>query len=194
MPICIKKQEHLSGTRSAGVFVLVGHIKGPRIMSKITPTLWYDGRAEEAAKFYVTLLPDSRIEAVNRSPIDTPSGPAGMVLTVVFTLAGQRFCGLNGGPQFPHSEAVSFMIETEDQAETDRLWNAIASNGGRPGPCGWIKDRWGVSWQITPKRLLELATDPDTSRARRAMQAMMQMSKIDIAALERAAAGERSER
>jgi predicted 3-demethylubiquinone-9 3-methyltransferase (glyoxalase superfamily) len=161
-------------------------------MSKITPTLWYDGRAEEAAKFYVTLLPDSRIEAVNRSPIDTPSGPAGMVLTVVFTLAGQRFCGLNGGPQFPHSEAVSFMIETEDQAETDRLWNAIAS--GRPGPCGWIKDRWGVSWQITPKRLLELATDPDTSRARRAMQAMMQMSKIDIAALERAAAGERSER
>jgi predicted 3-demethylubiquinone-9 3-methyltransferase (glyoxalase superfamily) len=163
-------------------------------MSKITPTLWYDGTAEEAARFYVTLLPGSRIEAVNRSPIDTPSGPAGMVLTVVFTLAGQRFCGLNGGPQFPHSEAVSFMIETEDQAETDRLWDAIASNGGRPGPCGWIKDRWGVSWQITPKRLLELATDPDTSRARRAMQAMMQMSKIDIATLERAAAGEPRER
>jgi predicted 3-demethylubiquinone-9 3-methyltransferase (glyoxalase superfamily) len=97
---------------------------------------------------------------------------------------------LNGGPQFPHSQAVSFMIETEDQAETDRLWDAIASNGGQPGPCGWIKDRWGVSWQITPKRLLELFTDQDRRRAQRAMQAMMQMSKIDIAALERAAAGE----
>ena len=156
-------------------------------MSKITPTLWYDGSAEEAANFYVGLLRDSRIDAVNRSPIDTPSGPAGMVLTVVFTLAGQRFCGLNGGPQFPHSEAVSFMIETEDQAETDRLWEAIAANGGQPGPCGWIKDRWGVSWQITPKRLLELFTDQDRGRAQRAMQAMMQMSKIDIAALERAA-------
>jgi predicted 3-demethylubiquinone-9 3-methyltransferase (glyoxalase superfamily) len=116
-------------------------------MSKITPPLWYDGTAEEAANFYVTLLPDSRIEAVNPSPIDTPSGPAGIVLTVVFTLAGQRFCGLNGGPQFPHSEAVSFTIETEDQAETDRLSDAIASNGGQPGPCGWIKDRWGFSWQ-----------------------------------------------
>ena len=157
-------------------------------MSKITPTLWYDGTAEEAAKFYVSLLPDSRIEQVNRSPIDTPSGPAGMVLTVVFTLAGQRFCGLNGGPQFPHSEAVSFMIETEDQAETDRLWDAISSNGGKSGPCGWIKDRWGVSWQITPKRLLELVMGPDSGRARRAMQTMMQMGKIDIAALERTAA------
>jgi predicted 3-demethylubiquinone-9 3-methyltransferase (glyoxalase superfamily) len=163
---------------------------GEHIMSKITPTLWYDGAAEEAARFYVSLLPDSRIEAVNRSPIDTPSGPAGMVLTVVFTLAGQRFCGLNGGPQFPHSEAVSFMIETADQAETDRLWEAIASNGGRPGRCGWIKDRWGVSWQITPKRLLELIADQDSARARRAMQAMLQMSKIDIVALERAAAAQ----
>ena len=133
-------------------------------------------------------------EAVNRSPIDTPSGPAGKVLTVDFTLAGQRFSGLNGGPQFPHSEAVSFMIETEDQAETDRLWDAIASNGGQPGPCGWIKDRWGLSWQITPKRLLELVTDRDSSRAQRAMQSMMQMSKIDIAALERAAAGRRTAR
>jgi predicted 3-demethylubiquinone-9 3-methyltransferase (glyoxalase superfamily) len=158
-------------------------------MSKITPTLWYNGTAEEAAQFYVRLLPDSRIEAVNRSPIDTPSGPAGMVLTVVFTLAGQRFFALNGGPQFPHSEAVSFMIETEDQTETDRLWEAIASNGGQPGPCGWIKDRWGVSWQITPKRLLELTMDQDSGRARRAMQAMMLMGKIDIVALECAAAG-----
>jgi predicted 3-demethylubiquinone-9 3-methyltransferase (glyoxalase superfamily) len=162
-------------------------------MSKITPTLWYDGAAEDAARFYVGLLPDSRIEAVNRSPVDTPSGPAGMVLTVIFTLAGQRFCGLNGGPQFPHSEAVSFMIATDDQAETDRLWDAIASNGGKPGPCGWIKDRWGVSWQITPKRLLELIADPDSGRGRRAMQAMMQMGKIDIAALERAAAAEARE-
>ena len=157
-------------------------------MSKITPTLWYDGTAEEAANFYVTLLPDSRIEAVNRSPIDTPSGSAGMVLTVVFTLAGQRFCGLNGGPQFPHSEAVSFMIETEDQAETDRYWDAIVSNGGKESQCGWCKDRWGFSWQITPRALLAAMSDPDRAAAKRAMEAMMTMRKIDIAALRRAQA------
>ncbi|HYF53534.1 MAG TPA: VOC family protein [Salinarimonas sp.] len=158
-------------------------------MSKITPTLWFDGAAEEAASFYVGLLPDSRIESVNRSPADTPSGPAGSVLTVVFRLAGQRFCALNGGPGFPHSEAVSFMIETADQAETDRLWAAVTGNGGREGPCGWARDRWGISWQITPKRLLDLVTDADAARAGAAMRTMMGMSRIDIAALEAAADG-----
>ncbi len=156
-------------------------------MSKVTPTLWFDGAAEEAAAFYVGLLPGSRILAVNRAAADTPSGPAGGVLTVVFELAGQRYCALNGGPGFPHSEAVSFMIETENQAETDRLWAAIVDGGGRAGPCGWVKDRWGVSWQVTPRRLLELVTDRDPGRARVAMQAMLGMGRIDIAALEAAA-------
>lgn len=156
-------------------------------MSKIMPCLWFDGDAEQAANFYVTLLPDSRVEQVNYSPIDTPSGSAGQVLTVVFSLAGQTFVLLNGGPLFPQTEAVSFMIETEDQAETDRLWNAIVDNGGSESACGWCKDKWGVSWQITPRRLLELTTDKDHGRAARAMAAMMQMRKIDIAALDRAA-------
>ncbi|HZF44415.1 MAG TPA: VOC family protein [Sphingomonadaceae bacterium] len=159
-------------------------------MSKITPTLWFDGQVEEAAAFYVSLLPDSRIEQINRSPIDTPSGPAGMVLTAILTLAGQRFCLLNGGPMFPQTEAVSFMIETKDQAETDRLYDAIVANGGAESACGWCKDRWGVSWQVTPRRLLELTTDPDQARAQRAMAAMMTMRKIDIAAIEAAAAGD----
>jgi predicted 3-demethylubiquinone-9 3-methyltransferase (glyoxalase superfamily) len=158
-------------------------------MPKITPTLWMNHTAEEAAEFYVTLLPDSQIEQVNRSPIDTPSGPKGQVLTVILSLAGQRFCLLNGGPMFPQTEAVSFMIETEDQSETDRLWDAIVGNGGQESMCGWCKDKWGVSWQVTPKRLLELSTDPDTARAQRAMAAMMTMRKIDIAAIEAAAEG-----
>lgn len=161
-------------------------------MSKIIPTIWYNHTAEEAANFYVSLLPDSRIDQVNRSPIDTPSGPEGMVLTVIVDLAGQRFCLLNGGPIFPQTEAVSFMIQTEDQAETDRLWNAIVGNGGQESVCGWCKDRWGVSWQITPRRLLELTTDADQGRAARAMSAMMEMKKIDIAAIERAANGGQS--
>jgi predicted 3-demethylubiquinone-9 3-methyltransferase (glyoxalase superfamily) len=158
-------------------------------MSKITPCLWYDGKAEEAANFYVTLLPDSRIDNVQRSPADTPSGPAGSVLLVEFTLAGQKFVGLNGGPEFPFTEAVSFQIHTEDQAETDRLWQALIANGGQESVCGWLKDRWGLSWQIVPNRLLELLADSDPDRARRAMEAMMQMVKIDIATLERAADG-----
>jgi predicted 3-demethylubiquinone-9 3-methyltransferase (glyoxalase superfamily) len=156
-------------------------------MSKIITTLWMNHTAEEAAEFYVSLLPDSHIEQVNRSPIDTPSGSAGQVLTVILTLAGQRYCLLNGGPIFQHSEAVSFMIMTEDQAETDRLWDAIVSNGGQESVCGWCKDKWGVSWQVTPRRLLELTTHPDTERAARAMSAMMEMKKIDIAVIERAA-------
>lgn len=151
------------------------------------PCLWFDGNAEEAARFYITLLPDSRIDNVWHSPADTPSGPAGMVLTVEFTLAGARFQGLNGGPDFRFSESVSFVIECADQAEVDRLWDALAADGGEPGPCGWIKDRFGLSWQIVPTRLNELATDPDPGRARRAMEAMLRMGKLDIAELERAA-------
>lgn len=159
-------------------------------MSKITPCLWYDGDAEEAANFYVTLLPDSRVDKVTRSPTDYPAGKAGDVLTVEFTLAGQAFMGLNGGPNVPFTDAVSFQIHTEDQAETDRLWDAIAGNGGQPVACSWIKDRWGLSWQIVPKRLTQLMSDPDPARARRAMEAMMGMVKIDIAELERAVAGD----
>jgi predicted 3-demethylubiquinone-9 3-methyltransferase (glyoxalase superfamily) len=154
---------------------------------KITPCLWYDGAAEEAAAFYVTLLPDSRIDRVVRSPADTPSGKEGSVLVVDFTLAGQSYMALNGGPMFKFTEAVSFQIHTEDQAETDRLWDRIVGNGGEESMCGWCKDRWGLSWQITPRRLLELNFDSDPNRARRSMEAMMTMKKIDIAALERAA-------
>ena len=151
------------------------------------PCLWFDGDAEEAADFYVSLLPDSRIDRVWRSPADTPSGPAGTVLTVDLTLNGQRFQGLNGGPQFRFNEAVSFVIECEDQAEVDRLWDALAA-GGEPGPCGWIKDRFGLSWQVVPRRLNELVSDPDPDRARRAMEAMLEMGKIEVAELERAVA------
>ena len=155
--------------------------------SKITPCLWFNGDAEEAAAFYVTLLPDSRIDRIVRSPTETPSGPEGSVLVVEFTLAGQSYLGLNGGPEFRFTEAVSLQILTDDQAETDRLWDALTANGGEESMCGWCKDRWGLSWQVTPRRLMELNTDPDPGRARRSMQAMIGMRKIDIAALERAA-------
>ncbi len=150
------------------------------------PCLWFDGNAEEAARFYTSLLPDSRIERVWRSPADTPSGPAGMVLTVDFTLGGERFQGLNGGPDFHFDEAVSFVIECEDQDEVDRLWEALAADGGEAGPCGWIKDRFGLSWQIVPQRLNELLSDSDERRARLAMEAMLKMGKIDVDVLERA--------
>jgi predicted 3-demethylubiquinone-9 3-methyltransferase (glyoxalase superfamily) len=155
---------------------------------KIVPCLWFDGEAEAATAFYVSLLPDSRITAVNRTPVDTPSGPAGSVLTVQFVLAGREYLALNGGPNFRFTEAVSFMVMTEDQAETDRLWDALTADGGSENACGWLKDRWGLSWQITPRRLMELTTDPDPARAKAAMQAMMEMIKIDVAALERAVA------
>jgi predicted 3-demethylubiquinone-9 3-methyltransferase (glyoxalase superfamily) len=158
-------------------------------MSKITPCLWYNHNAEEAANFYVTLFPDSRIDNVVRSPADNPSTKEGGVLVVEFTLAGQAYLGLNGGAQFPFTEAVSFQVRTEDQAETDRLWNALTADGGEESQCGWLKDRWGLSWQITPKGLLALMADPDKDRARRAMEAMMTMKKIDIAEVERAAEG-----
>ena len=157
-------------------------------MQKITPCLWFDGDAEEAAAFYVTLLPDSRIDRVLRSPADTPSGPAGSVLTVEFTLAGTQYVALNGGPEFRFTEAVSFQIHCADQTEVDRLWASMAE-GGTEVACGWIKDRWGLSWQIVPVRLEQLIHDPDPGRARRAMEAMMKMVKIDIATLERAADG-----
>jgi len=159
------------------------------MVDKITPCLWYDlGQARKAAEFYVSLgLPDSRIDKVHASPADNPSNKAGEELMVEFTLAGQSFLGLNGGPIFQHSEAVSFMIYTEDQAETDRLWDAIVGNGGQESQCGWCKDRWGVSWQITPRRLMAFHSDPNPARARAAFEAMMTMKKIDIAALEAAA-------
>jgi len=156
-------------------------------MAKWFPCLWFDGNAEEAAGFYVTLLPDSHVDQVWRSPAETPSGPAGMVLTVDFTFAGQRVQALNGGPEFKFNEAVSFVIDCADQAEVDRLWDALTAGGGEPGPCGWVKDRFGLSWQIVPRRLEELLNDPDPERARRAMEAMLQMGKIEVAELERAA-------
>lgn len=158
-------------------------------MAKIVPCLWYNHDAEEAANFYITLFPDSRIDKVLRSPADNPSTEEGGVLVVEFTLAGQPYIGLNGGPQFPFTEAVSFQVRTEDQAETDRLWDALTADGGEESQCGWLRDRWGLSWQITPARLLELIADPDKDRARRAMEAMMKMKNIDIAEVERAAEG-----
>ena len=161
-------------------------------MRDVIPCLWFDGQAEEAANFYVSLLPDSRIEHVSRSPADNPSTPKGAVLVVEFSLAGQRFIGLNGGPQFSFTEAVSFAVDCEDQAEVDRLWDALTADGGSPGRCGWLKDRYGLSWQIIPKALRELLNGHDRAGAERAMQAMMTMSKIDIDGLRRAYDGERA--
>jgi predicted 3-demethylubiquinone-9 3-methyltransferase (glyoxalase superfamily) len=157
-------------------------------MQKVIPFLWFDGQAEDAARFYVSLFPDSSVDRVTRSPADTPSGPAGMVLTVEFTLCGTRFVGLNGGPQFSFTEAVSFQIACKNQAEVDRLWAAL-SDGGSEGQCGWLKDRWGLSWQVVPARLNELLAGPDPDRSRRVMEAMLKMNKISIAELEGAADG-----
>jgi len=158
-------------------------------MDKLTTCIWYNYTAEEAANFYVSLLPDSRVTRVQRTPADTPSQKAGEVIVVEFEVLGQKFVGLNGGPMFPQTEAVSFMILTDSQEETDRLWNTIVGNGGAESACGWCKDKWGVNWQITPKRMMELIWDnPDPASAKRAMDAMMQMRKIDIATIERAAA------
>ena len=156
-------------------------------MKKITPFLLFDGQAEEAAKFYISLMPDSQIDKVTRWPADTQGGSPDGVLTVEFTFGGFQFVALNG-PKFPFTEAVSFQIACADQAEVDHLWAALSA-GGWEGPCGWLKDRWGLSWQVTPTRLLELIADPDPNRARRAMEAMMKMSKINIAEVENAADG-----
>lgn len=160
-------------------------------MTKLTTCLWSNHTAEEQAEFYTSLLPDSGITRVQRTPADTPSQKAGDVIVVEMELMGEKFILLNGGPMFTHSEAVSFVIPTRDQEETDRYWNAIVDNGGEESMCGWCKDKWGVSWQVTPTRLIELNFDnPDPASARRAMEAMMTMKKIDIATIERAAAGE----
>lgn len=157
-------------------------------MSKITPCLWFNGDAEAAASFYISLLPGSRIDRVFRSPTDWPSGKAGDVLTVEFTLGDQPYVALNGGNEFKFNPAVSFQIHCEDQAEVDRIWDALLRNGGTPMACSWITDRWGLAWQIVPRRLTELMQDPDPARAKRAMESMMTMVKIDVATLERAVA------
>ncbi len=157
-------------------------------MHKNTICIWYDKDAEAAARFYAEMFPDSAVTRVNRAPGDYPSGKKGDVLTVEFTVCGIPCLGLNGGSAFSHSEAFSFQISTEDQAETDRYWNAIVGNGGEESACGWCKDRWGLSWQITPRTLMEaLAAGGD--EAKRAFEAMMQMRKIDVAAIDAARKG-----
>ena len=156
-------------------------------MSKVAPCLWFEHDAEQAAAFYCSLLPDSRIDRVQRSPADNPSQREGAVLLVAFTLAGHRFQALNGGRRVEPNLAVSLSIDCDDQAEVDRIWNAIMENGGAPQQCGWIKDRWGFSWQIVPRAMADLLGDPDPARAKRAMQAMMGMVKLDVAALKAAA-------
>jgi len=158
-------------------------------MSKITPTLWFDEQAEEAARFYTSLFPDSRIESVSRAPADNPSTAAGEVLLVTFVLAGQRFVGINGGPQFPFTEAVSFQVDCADQAEVDRYWDALVEGGGEHGPCGWLKDRFGLSWQVVPRQLGDYVGGPDPAGAARAMEAMLKMGKLDIAGLRAAYEG-----
>jgi 2-polyprenyl-6-hydroxyphenyl methylase/3-demethylubiquinone-9 3-methyltransferase len=157
--------------------------------SKNTICLWYEDGALDAAQFYAETFPDSEVGAIVRAPGDNPSGKEGDILTVEFTVCGIPCVGLNGGPEFTQSEAFSFQIATDDQAETDRLWNAIVGNGGTESACGWCKDRWGVSWQITPRVLLDAIADPDRAAAKRAFEAMMPMGKIDIAAIEAARAG-----
>jgi len=154
-----------------------------------TLCLWYDGAAEEAAHFYARIFPDSHVGAVERAPGEFPNGKAGDVLTIQFTVLGIPCIGLNGGPTFKHSEAFSFQVATTDQAETDRYWDAIVGNGGAESMCGWCKDKWGLSWQITPKALTDALAHPDRSAARRAFEAMMGMRKIEIAAIEAALAG-----
>ena len=158
-------------------------------MAKNTICLWFDGDAEAAARFYTDTFPDSTLGAVHRAPGDYPSGQEGDALTVEFTVMGIPCLGLNGGPAFRHCEAFSFQIATEDQAETDRYWNAIVGNGGQESQCGWCKDKWGISWQITPRLLVEAVAGGDPAAAKRAFAAMMGMRKIDVAAIEAALRG-----
>jgi predicted 3-demethylubiquinone-9 3-methyltransferase (glyoxalase superfamily) len=157
--------------------------------SKNTVCLWFDGDAVDAAQFYARTFPDSAVHAIHRAPGDYPSGKQGDVLTVEFTVMGIPCLGLNGGPTFKHSEAFSFQVATDDQVETDRLWNAIVEHGGQASACGWCKDKWGLSWQITPRALIAAITDPDPAAAQRAFGAMMGMTKIDIALIEAARRG-----
>ncbi|EKT4465639.1 VOC family protein [Pseudomonas putida] len=159
------------------------------MIAKNTICLWFDDDALEAATFYASTFPGSAVGAVHHAPGDYPSGKAGDVITVEFTVAGIPCVGLNGGKAFTHSEAFSFQICTEDQAETDRLWNAIVDNGGQASVCGWCKDKWGISWQISPRVLLEAMDNPDRAAAKRAFEAMMQMGKIDVARIEAALKG-----
>lgn len=157
--------------------------------AKNTVCLWFDGDAEEAARFYAETFPDSSVHSVHHVPGDFPSGKQGDVLTVWFTVMGVECLGLNGGDAFKHSEAFSFQVATEDQAETDRYWDAIVSNGGEESACGWCRDKWGLSWQITPVVLTQAVSNPDPTIAKRAFEAMMTMTKIDIAAIEAACRG-----
>jgi predicted 3-demethylubiquinone-9 3-methyltransferase (glyoxalase superfamily) len=154
--------------------------------------LWFDKNAEEAARFYAKTFPDSRVTAVRKSPADYPNGKAGDVLTVEFTLLGRPFVGLNGGPGVPFTDAVSFQVFTDTQEETDRCWDAIVNNGGRSVACSWCKDKFGLSWQIVPRALIEGMNDPDKAAAKRVMEAMMGMAKIDIAKIEAARRGQQS--
>ena len=154
-----------------------------------TICLWYDRDAEAAAEFYARTFPDSRVGRVHRAPGDFPNGREGDALVVEFTVLGIPCIGLNGGPAFTHNESFSFQVATRDQAETDRYWQAIVGNGGQASSCGWCKDKWGVSWQITPEALTRAIADPDRAASKRAFQAMMEMQKIDIAAIEKARAG-----
>ena len=156
---------------------------------RTTICLWFDREAEAAARFYVATFPDSTLGAIFRAPTDYPAGRAGDVLTATFTVAGIPCLALNGGPGMRHSEAFSFQIATDDQAETDRLWDAIVGHGGQESACGWCKDRWGISWQITPRALTEGIADPDPAVAQRVFTAMMAMTKIDVAAIEAARRG-----
>jgi 2-polyprenyl-6-hydroxyphenyl methylase/3-demethylubiquinone-9 3-methyltransferase len=158
-------------------------------LAKNTICLWYDGSAEEAARFYAATFPDSSVGDVYRAPGDFPDGKQGDVLTVTFTVLGIPCMGINGGPAFRHSEAFSFQVSTDSQEETDRYWNAIIGNGGEESACGWCKDKWGLSWQITPQMLMEAIAAPDPAVAKRAFDAMMTMKKIDIAAIETARRG-----
>ena len=159
---------------------------------RIATCLWFDKNAEEAANFYAATFPDSRVTAVHKSPSDYPSGKAGDVLTVEFSVLGQPFLGLNGGKAFTFDEAISFQVFTDTQEETDRYWNAIVSSGGQESECGWCKDRFGLSWQIVPRALMAAINDPDRAAAKRAMDAMMTMRKIDIATIEAARASQPS--
>ena len=158
------------------------------MIAKLQPCLWFDGNAEEAARFYADTFPDSRVGSIVRAPGDYPSGKKGDVLVVEATILGMPFVLLNGGPEFKFDEAVSFQVATDDQAETDRYWNAIVGNGGQESACGWCKDRWGISWQITPRVLTE-ALAAGGAEAKRAFDAMMGMTKIDVGAIEAARGG-----